>query len=71
MWKPSGWGQVLLSGATEHRTMSTNWDIGSSIWTSGKLLYVEGDRTMEQAAKRGYRVSFTENIQNPPGHIPL
>lgn len=29
--------------------------------------YGEGDRV----AQRGYEVSFSEDIQNPPGHVPM
>lgn len=35
-----------------------------------ELLYVEGYRALEQAAKGGHGVSLPGNVPNPPGHVP-
>ncbi|RMC13894.1 hypothetical protein DUI87_08977 [Hirundo rustica rustica] len=34
-------------------------------------LYVEGDRALDEAAQAGRGVSLSEEIPNPPGHVPV
>jgi len=36
-----------------------------------KLIYWEGHRALEEGAQGGYGASFSGDIQNPPGCLPV
>ena len=72
-WVSRGWGQTLFSGAQQQ-------DKGQRAQTEAKevlseceeeLLPSEGDGALEQAAQGGCGVSFSRNIQDPPGQGPV
>ena len=60
------WCPVTGQGA-----MGTNWSTGSSVWTWGRISSLWGWRSTGQAAQGGCGVSFSGDIEDPPGQGPL
>ena len=55
-------GSFQQCPATEQVTVSTNRNTGISIQTHEKLIYFEGDRTLEKPAQRDCGVSLSGGI---------
>ena len=68
-----GWGQTLFSSAQrQDKGQGAQTEAQEVLSEHGEeLLLSEGDGALEQAAQGGCGVSFSGDIQTPPGWSPV